>query len=96
VTYWLINLPFLLFALAAMLLLTPRSRWGAIPVTLLPVVLLTAVFDNLIVGARIVAYDPSKISGWMIGRAPIEDFAYAVAGVLLIPSVWVFLSRRGK
>ena len=94
--YLQINLPFLVFALAAMLLLTPRNRWAAIPVTLIPMLLLTAIFDNLIIASGIVAYDAAKISGWMIGIAPIEDFFYTVAAVLLVPSVWVYLGKVKK
>ena len=50
--------------------------------------LMTLVFDNLIILADIVAYDPARISGWYLGRAPIEDFAYTLVAVLLIPVIW--------
>lgn len=49
---------------------------------------LTAIFDNVIIGTGIVAYDPEKISGIMIGLAPIEDFAYTVLALVLIPSLF--------
>lgn len=42
---------------------------------------LTAVFDNLIVGLSIVDYDPAKILGIHIGVAPVEDFMYALLAV---------------
>jgi hypothetical protein len=32
----------------------------------------------------------------MIGIAPIEDFFYTVAAVLLIPAVWTYLGRVKK
>ncbi|MEN9753411.1 MAG: hypothetical protein RL670_1102 [Actinomycetota bacterium] len=94
--YLAINIPFVAFALVAMLLLTPRNRWAGQLVTLIPMLLLTAIFDNLIIGSGIVAYDTAKISGWMIGIAPIEDFFYTVAAVLLIPAVWTYLGRVKK
>jgi hypothetical protein len=34
------------------------------------------VFDNAIIGFGIVDYDESLISGFRLGFAPIEDFAY--------------------
>lgn len=49
---------------------------------------LTAIFDNVIIGTGIVAYDPNKISGVTIGFAPIEDFAYTVLAIVLVPSLF--------
>lgn len=49
---------------------------------------LTATFDNVIIGTGIVAYDPNKISGITIGYAPIEDFAYTVMAIVLVPSLF--------
>jgi lycopene cyclase domain-containing protein len=49
---------------------------------------LTAIFDNVIIGTGVVAYDQEKISGIMIGLAPIEDFAYTVLALVLIPSLF--------
>lgn len=58
--------------------------WRAIFLATGVLVIATAVFDNLIVGTGIVAYDESLILGIKIGYAPIEDFAYALAAPLLI------------
>ena len=52
---------------------------------------LTLVFDNLIIASGIVDYDPEKISGIRLGVAPIEDFAYTLVALVLIPSVFNFL-----
>jgi lycopene cyclase domain-containing protein len=57
-------------------------------------VVMTVVFDNVIVGLRIVAYDPARLSGAHIGFVPIEDLAYAVAAVLLLPSLAVLFGPR--
>jgi lycopene cyclase domain-containing protein len=94
VTYWSLNLVFLgvvaLVALAAVL--TRRSpRWKAVGLAAVPLLLMTAIFDNLLVGVGIVGYDPSRISGTTIGVAPLEDFAYAIAAVVLLPSLWSLL-----
>lgn len=63
--------------------------------TLIVLLVFTAVFDNLIIAAGIVAYDPTKISGIMIGIAPVEDFAYTVAAVLVLPTLWGLLGHFG-
>jgi len=64
---------------------TSRLCYDRIPLLLL--MLMTAVFDNLIVLAKIVSYDEAKISGLMVLVAPIEDFAYTLVLVPLIALV---------
>jgi lycopene cyclase domain-containing protein len=55
---------------------------------------ITAVGDSLIVGSGIVAYDPTKILGIMIGFAPVEDFAYAIVAIVLVPVIWNASAKR--
>ena len=62
--------------------------WGAIAATLLVMIVFTAVFDNIMIAVGLVAYDQAHISGIKIGLAPLEDFAYTVAAVILLPAVW--------
>ncbi|MCB2412633.1 lycopene cyclase domain-containing protein [Demequina sp. TTPB684] len=65
-------------------------------ITALVLIALTAVFDNIIVGVDLVAYDESKISGVRVPIAPIEDFAYTLGAVMLVPALWTWLGgRRG-
>lgn len=92
--YLILDLVFLAFVLAAHLSVPRHHRIGSYMGLLLIMLLLTAVFDNLIIMAGIVAYDPATILGWYIGRAPIEDFAYAIAAVYLMPAIWHRLERR--
>ncbi|MGG7306229.1 lycopene cyclase domain-containing protein [Curtobacterium sp. AB451] len=54
---------------------------------------MTIVFDNVIVTLRIVAYDPALISGVKLGAIPIEDLAYSIAAIVLLPSLWVLFAR---
>ncbi len=54
----------------------------------------TAIFDNAIIGFGLVAYDEAKISGIKIGLAPIEDFAYSIAVVLLATSVASLMKKK--
>ena len=94
-TYWLLNLAFLaaVVVVAVATLLARRApRWRFVGLTAIVLVVMTAVFDNVLVGVGIVAYDPARISGIRIGVAPIEDFAYAIAAVVLLPSLWSLLA----
>lgn len=55
---------------------------------------LTAIFDNVIIGTGIVAYDEEKLLGIKILYAPIEDFAYTAVALVLVPSLFnVFRSK---
>ena len=56
--------------------------------------ILTAIFDNVIIATGIVAYDQEKISGIMVGVAPIEDFAYTVLAIVLVPSLYNFFRTK--
>ena len=61
---------------------TSRLCYDRVPVLVL--MIMTAIFDNVIVLTGIVSYDESKISGIKILAAPIEDFAYTLVLVPLI------------
>lgn len=100
-TYWMLNLPFLAVAAVvglAALLARRAPSWRGIGLAAIVVLTLTAVFDNVLVGTGIVGYDPTRISGATIGVAPLEDFAYAIAGLVLLPSLWSLLggSRHAR
>jgi len=92
-TYLIINLIFL--ACVAVLfgqhLQKPsKALWS----TLIILLILTAVFDSIIVGLDIVNYDQSKILGIVIGKAPIEDFFYAVLAVGMVPALWNLFGQK--
>jgi lycopene cyclase domain-containing protein len=97
VTYWLLNLPFLgivaVVALAAVLSRRALS-WRAIGLAAILLLVLTAIFDNVLVGTGIVGYTDDRISGVKVGVAPLEDFAYTIAALVLLPSLWALLSPR--
>ena len=103
-TYWWLNLAFLALALAALLvaLLSSRRRrtlivrWAApISAAAATVLILTAVFDSIMVDGGLVTYSQSAVSGLVVGAAPLEDFAYPVAGAILLPSLWFLFGGRG-
>ncbi|WP_213815323.1 lycopene cyclase domain-containing protein [Glaciihabitans sp. dw_435] len=96
-TYWALNAIFLgataVVALAAVF--SRRApRWGAVALCLGVLLVMTAVFDNVMIGIGLVDYNHALISGAFIGVAPLEDFAYAVAGVILLPSLWTLIGSR--
>ncbi|KGM11609.1 lycopene cyclase domain-containing protein [Cellulomonas bogoriensis] len=96
-TYMLINAVFLPVAVVVLLVARWRTgRPGLRAVGLVTAVLLvmTAVFDNIMIRTGLVAYDDDLRLGWSIGVAPVEDFAYAVAAVLLLPALWHLLGPR--
>lgn len=94
-TYLALNAVFLSAVGLVGLLLVKRLPWRAIGLATLGLLVMTAVFDNIIVGTGIVAYDESLITGIKIGYAPIEDFAYALAAPLLL-SIVAELTKRQK
>jgi lycopene cyclase domain-containing protein len=102
-TYWALNAVFLAVVavvgvVAAVVLRRghPDARGrvlGALGVTLVVLLVLTAVFDNVMISVGLVGYDETRISGAFVGIAPLEDFAYALAAVVLLPSLWLLLGR---
>ena len=95
-SYALLNLLFVLPVLVVLFAYRWLVHWGTICYTLVALLLMTAVFDNFIVGSGVVAYDPELLSGVFIGFAPIEDFAYTLVAALLIPLTWWWLGSRVK
>jgi lycopene cyclase domain-containing protein len=95
-TYALLNLIFIVPVLIVLFAYRWLAQWSTLCYTLVALLLMTAVFDNFIVGSGIVAYDPSLLSGVFIGFAPIEDFAYTIVAAVLIPMTWWWLGSRVK
>jgi len=92
-TYGDLNFIFLSIAVIATWIIKSRFRCFTTPVVALPMLVLTAIFDNLIVAAGIVGYDESKLLGVRIGVIPIEDFAYTVVAILLVPTIWKAMNK---
>jgi lycopene cyclase domain-containing protein len=95
-TYALLNLIFIVPVLIVLFAYRWLAHWSTLCYTLVALLLMTAVFDNFIVGSGIVAYDASLLSGVLIGFAPIEDFAYTIVAAVLIPMTWWWLGSRVK
>lgn len=67
------------------------AHLGAIAMTIATLVVLTAVFDSLMIAADLFYYAPEMLVGAYIGLAPIEDFSYPLAGAVLLPCLWALL-----
>ncbi|GII98494.1 lycopene cyclase domain-containing protein [Sediminihabitans luteus] len=57
---------------------------------------LTLVFDTIMIDVGLYTFDPDKILGVWLWGAPLEDFFYPVAAVLMVPALWTWLERRGR
>ncbi|KFF61060.1 hypothetical protein JF66_00245 [Cryobacterium sp. MLB-32] len=98
-TYLILNAGFLLVVTtcvvaAALRGLLTRRLMASMGIALGIVLTLTAVFDNVMISAGLFSYDPAHLVGWFVGLAPLEDFAYPLAAVLLLPSIWVLVGAR--
>jgi lycopene cyclase domain-containing protein len=94
VTYLLLNLAFMVPIVIYKIFMRRYLPLTEIAILTAVLLVMTAIFDNFIVGTGIVAYDPELISGVRIGFAPIEDFFYTLAAIVLIPSLWNWLRSR--
>lgn len=85
-----------LVLVAAAVLRRPDRRWWlATAATALALVLLTVIFDNLMIAADLFDYGDQHRSGVQLGLAPIEDLAYPLGAAILLPALWVRLRDRG-
>lgn len=86
-------------AASALLIKRPArlgSALAAAALTAAVLVVLTAVFDSLMIAAGLMEYTAAHLIGWFIGLAPIEDFAYPIAAVILLPALWLLAAPRPR
>lgn len=79
---------------AILIWLGARPAWRALGLGVLGVLVLTAVFDSVIIAVGLVDYDPATLLGLRIGMAPIEDFSYAIAAAIGAPVLFSLLRRH--
>ncbi|PPF89740.1 lycopene cyclase [Subtercola sp. Z020] len=70
------------------------TRLVALLITAAVLFVVSAVFDNVMIGIGLVGYNRDLISGAFLGIAPLEDFAYVIGAVLLLPAVWLLVPAR--
>jgi small toxic polypeptide LdrA/B/C/D len=101
-TYLLLALAFLALATVVALVARrvarrtgrPTIGWPALALAAGALLLLTAVFDNVMIASGLFAYADAQISGARIGLAPVEDFSYPLAAVILLPALWSLFGDR--
>lgn len=71
-----------------------RQWWAATGLSLLVLLVLTVVFDSLMIVADLFRYDESQLTGVRLLLAPVEDLAWPLASVLLLPALWELVRPR--
>lgn len=94
-TFVLTSALFVGLALLVALVLRPPVSWRAAALAALAMAALTAVFDNLMIAADLFDYGHDQLLGIYLGRAPIEDFTYPLAALVLLPALWHRLRGTG-
>lgn len=97
-TYPLMILPFVALTIAVTGVSAVRPGFGrrivASALGAVVLVVLTAIFDNVMIALDLFTYPPEHLSGLRIGLAPLEDFSYPVCAAFLIPAVFALVTRR--
>lgn len=97
-TYPMIVVPFVIVTVVVTLATMRRPRFGrrmaASAIAAAVLLVLTAIFDNVMIGVGLVDYPEELLSGVRIGVAPLEDFSYPLCGAFLVPAVYTLLDRR--
>ena len=83
-------------ALASLMAGRRRASLLGIALTIAVLFVLTAVFDTLMIATGLFHYSAGHLLGIHIGLAPLEDFAYPLAGAVLLPSLWAALGARRR
>jgi len=93
-TYLILDAIVLATILAVMLRSPVKLSLKRVGLLLAVLLVLTAIFDSLMIAAGLFAYSSEKILGLSIGKAPLEDFAYTIAASIFVPYVWIRSKRR--
>ena len=95
-TYLLISVPFLILGAAVAWWrrgAVPR-QWAVTGLVMAVLLVLTAIFDNVMIWAALVGYGEEQRLGLQLGLVPVEDFFYPVFAALVIPALWTGRRRR--
>jgi lycopene cyclase domain-containing protein len=71
-----------------------RAVWYAIGLHMLIAVIYTTPWDNYLVATRVWTYNPSLVTGKIIGYVPIEEYTFFLLETLLAGLVWWAVARR--
>ncbi|MBW4095100.1 MAG: lycopene cyclase domain-containing protein [Acidobacteria bacterium] len=71
-----------------------RRVLPALGFSLAVLLVLTAVFDNVMIASGLFDYGQQTLLGPRVGLAPIEDFSYPVSVVFFAPALWWLVGGR--
>ena len=71
-----------------------RAWWAATALTAAALLVLTVVFDSLMIAADLFRYGDGAEPAFLLWKAPVEDLAWPLASVLLLPALWELLRPR--
>lgn len=97
-TYLIVIIPFLAVSIAVFAL--AARRVGAAPmavrsaITAGVLMVLTVVFDNLMIAADLFDYPAGGITEVRIGLMPIEDLSYPLVAALSLPALSALIDTR--
>lgn len=55
---------------------------------------LTAIFDAVMIAVDLYRYPPEALVGIKLGNVPIEDFAWPIVAVLVVPAAYALFSKK--
>ena len=93
-TYIVLNMLFLASALGLLAWRRLLVFSRAVCLTLAVLLVMTIVFDSLLIYFGMFTYPADKILGIRVGLAPIEDLFYALLAGLAVPVIWKRLDRE--
>jgi len=87
ITYLILNVLFFLTLIMFIptKLTKPSKAWW---ITLVGLLILTAIFDPIMIHLDLFGYNEAKILGPSFFGAPIEDFFYAIYAAAVVPLIW--------
>lgn len=97
-TYALLGLLFVGAAALLAVAITPRLHrpghwWSACLVVAVVLVVLTALFDSLMVAADLFRYRHAALLGPRVLLTPVEDLAWPLFAALALPALWEALGQ---
>lgn len=92
--YSILLLPFVAAAIVLVIAAYRRDRrgWAALAIGIVVILVLTVVFDSIMILVDLFRFDDELLLGIRVGAAPLEDLAYALVAVLTVAALWRLLA----
>ncbi|MEL7977617.1 lycopene cyclase domain-containing protein [Isoptericola sp. F-RaC21] len=66
--------------------------WAATATAAVVLMVLTVVFDSLMIAADLFRYDEAALLGVRVWLTPVEDLAWPLVAALLLPALWALVA----